>query len=157
MFSCKFCEISENAFSYRTPPLVASERAIWFSDIGFRKRERESERSKEYGCRQKQYHNILHQCNQVEETILPMFWIIITAASLVYAADAFLRSWIFWIVSDSASSFFTALRSSCSWIFWNFQKKYSRKTTWWSLGLLMLQRGVFTTQSNNYYGAFLRK
>ena len=48
---------------------------------------------------------------------------------------------------------FTALRSSCSWIFWNFQKKYSRKTAWWSLGLLMLQRA----QSNNYDGAFLGK
>ena len=24
MFSCKFCEISKNAFSYRTPPLAAT-------------------------------------------------------------------------------------------------------------------------------------
>ena len=24
MFSCKFCEISENTFFYRTPPVVAS-------------------------------------------------------------------------------------------------------------------------------------
>ena len=25
VFSCKFCEISKNTFSYRTPPMVASE------------------------------------------------------------------------------------------------------------------------------------
>ena len=26
MFSCEFCEISKNTFSYRTPPVVASEK-----------------------------------------------------------------------------------------------------------------------------------
>ena len=26
MFSCKFCEISKNTFSYRTPPIAASEK-----------------------------------------------------------------------------------------------------------------------------------
>ena len=25
VFSCEFCEISENTFSYRTPPVVASD------------------------------------------------------------------------------------------------------------------------------------
>ena len=34
------------------------------------------------------------------------------------------------------------------------KEKYSRKTARWSLGLLMLQGGVFRTQSNNYDGAF---
>ena len=47
VFSCKFCKISENAFSYKIPPLAASERAIWFSDIGFKERERERERENE--------------------------------------------------------------------------------------------------------------
>ena len=26
VFSCEFCEISKNTFSYRTPPVAASER-----------------------------------------------------------------------------------------------------------------------------------
>ena len=40
VFSCEFCEISENAFSYRIAPLAASERVIWFWDKGLRERER---------------------------------------------------------------------------------------------------------------------
>ena len=28
VFSCKFCEISANASSYKTPPLAASERVV---------------------------------------------------------------------------------------------------------------------------------
>ena len=132
---------------------------FWKGDLIFRQRERqrERERSKEYGCRQKQNYNILHQCNQAEKTILLMLRIIFTDTFLVYPADAVLRWWIFWIVSDSASSFFTAMWSSCSWIFWNFQKKFSKKAAWWSLGLLMLQRDVFRTELNNYDGASLRK
>ena len=34
--------------------------------------------------------------------------------------------------------------------FLELPKNYSRKAALWSLGLLMLQRGVFRTQSNNY-------
>ena len=41
VFSCEFREISENAFSYRTPPLAASERAIWFFDKGLKEREKD--------------------------------------------------------------------------------------------------------------------
>ena len=79
----------------------------------------------------------------------------------IFQVDAVLRSWIFWTVSDIASSFFVALENKCSWIFWNFEKKqlnskiwkkFQRKTAWWSLGLLLLQTGVFRTQSNNYNG-----
>ena len=44
--------------------------------------------------------------DQVEETILSMFRIISTDASLVYPADAFLRSWIFWIVQTVLQAFF---------------------------------------------------
>ena len=146
----------ENLAYYKTPPLVASERVIWFSDKET-ETEREKERSKEYGYRQKQNYNILHQCNQAEKTILLMLRIIFKDTFLVYPADAVLRWWIFWIVSDSASSFFTAMWSSCSWIFWNFQKKFSKKAAWWSLGLLMLQRVVFRTELNNYDGASLWK
>ena len=39
-FACEFCEISRNTFSYRTPPLAASERGIWFSERGLKDRER---------------------------------------------------------------------------------------------------------------------
>ena len=53
---------------------------------------RQREKSKECDCRQKQYYNILRQCNQVEETILSMFRIISKNASLAYRADAFLKS-----------------------------------------------------------------
>ena len=28
VFSCEFCEIFKNTFSYRTPPLVASEEIL---------------------------------------------------------------------------------------------------------------------------------
>ena len=31
VFSCEFCEISKNAFSYRTTPVAASEKAIYVS------------------------------------------------------------------------------------------------------------------------------
>ena len=34
MFSCKFCEIFKNIFSYRTPPLAAS-RFDWFYQSSF--------------------------------------------------------------------------------------------------------------------------
>ena len=88
--------------------------------------------------------------------LFSLFRIITTDPSLVYPVDAFLRSWIFRIISDSVSSLFTVLRSSCSWIFWNFQKNNQEKA-WWSLGLLMLQRVVFTTQSNNYNRNFYAK
>ena len=41
--------------------------------------------------------------------------------------------------------------------FWNFQKITQAKLgDGESLSLLMLQRGIFRTQSNNYDGAFLR-
>ena len=30
MFSCEFCEMSKNTFSYRTPPVAASEVPIDF-------------------------------------------------------------------------------------------------------------------------------
>ena len=29
MFSCEFCEISKNSFSYRTPPIAASVMAVF--------------------------------------------------------------------------------------------------------------------------------
>ena len=29
MFSCEFCEISKNNFSYRTPPVAASGKKKW--------------------------------------------------------------------------------------------------------------------------------
>ena len=59
-------------------------------------------------------------------------------------------------VSDNVSDRFRQFK-----IFYSFEKyllmdflelpkNYSRKTALWSLGLLMLQRGVFRTQSNNY-------
>ena len=41
--------------------------------------------------------------------------------------------------------------------FWNFQKiNQAKQRDGESLSLLMLQRGIFTTQSNNYDGAFLQ-
>ena len=33
VFSCEFCEISKNTFSYRTPPVAASEVTIKQSDL----------------------------------------------------------------------------------------------------------------------------
>ena len=41
--------------------------------------------------------------------------------------------------------------------FSGISKEILKKIAWWSLGLLMLQRGVFRTQSKTYDGAFLRK
>ena len=32
MFFCEFCEMSKNTFSYRTPPLAASEKKLVFSN-----------------------------------------------------------------------------------------------------------------------------
>ena len=43
----EFCEISENSFSYRIPPLASFEGVIWFSDKGLRQRERERERERQ--------------------------------------------------------------------------------------------------------------
>ena len=102
-FYCEFCEISKYTFSYGTPPLAASGQSD-FQTKGL-KREREKERSEEYGCQQKQYWDILHWCYQVEEAILSMFRIISTGASLDYPAGVFLRIMNFRIASDIASNF----------------------------------------------------
>ena len=37
MFSCEFCEISKNTFSYRTPPVAASGLTMKASKKSFKK------------------------------------------------------------------------------------------------------------------------
>ena len=35
VFSCEFCEISKNTFSYRTPPVAASGLRVFVASIGY--------------------------------------------------------------------------------------------------------------------------
>ena len=122
---------------------------FWKGVLIFRQRaqrERERERERDHSM-----------VEEVEETILLMFRIIPMNASLVYLEDVFLRSWIIRIVSGSAQAFLQLWEVAVHGFSGISKKKYSRKTARWSLGLLMLQRGVFRTQSNNHHVAFLRK
>ena len=80
-----------------------------------------------------------------------MFWIISTGATVDLPTGAYFRT-----VSDSASSFLIAMRSCYSCIFWNFLK-ITQENSVIDSRLLMLQRGVFRTQANNYDGdAFVK-
>ena len=135
----------------------AYHKAIWFSGKGLKERERERERDLKSTAADRNSATIFH-INAIKWK-RPFYWCfgyIYGCLCGFFLQMLVLRSWIFRIVSDSASSFFIALRSSWLWIFWNFQK-ITQEKAWWSLGLLMLQRGVFRTQTNNYDGALLRK
>ena len=153
MFSCEFCEISENAFSYRTPPLAASETAIWFSDKGIK----ESEKDLKSTAADR---NILQypawmqssrrdHSNDVSDNI--------DGCLSGLSCRCFFKIMNF---SDRFRQCFKPFYSFEKWLFMDFlefPKRYSRKTVRWSLGLLMLQRDVSKTQSYNCDGAFLRK
>ena len=129
VFSCEFCEISENVFSYRTPPLATSKRAIWFSDKELKERETERERQRERDLKS----------TAADKDSITISYIngisrrdhSIDISDNIYgclsglSCRCFLMN--FWIVSDSASSFLTALRRSCSWLFWNFRNNTLEK------------------------------
>ena len=110
-----------------------------------------------------------------EEAILSMLWITSTDAPVDSSYRCFYHeSWIFRTVSDKCFqitfisgnanhksndffvSYFQFFQAFLQ--FWEVAvngfseistKTYWRKTTWWCLCLLMLQRGVFRTQSNS--------
>ena len=148
-FSCKFYEISRNTFSYRTSPLAASKRAIWFSDKGLKERERNRDLKSTAVNR----NNITISCiNAIKRPF--------HVSDNIYGSLSGLSCRCFFKIMNFFDGFrqcfkaFSQLREVAVREFSGTSKKILKKTAWWSLGLLMLQRGVFWSQSNNYDGAF---
>ena len=157
VFSCEFCEISENVFSYRTPSLAASKRAIWFSDKELKERQRERERERDLKSTGADKDSItISYINAISRRDHS-----IDVSDNIYGCLSGFSCRCFF--NEFLDRFRQCFKLSYSFekelflAFLEFPKEYSRKTVRWSLGLLMLPRGAFRTQSNNYDWAFLRK
>ena len=74
----------------------------------------------------------------------------------MFPTDVFLRYELFGLFK-TVSQAFLQLWEAAVHEFSKFLKNFPGKIAWWNLGLLMLQRGVFRIQLNNYDGAFLQK
>ena len=81
-----------------------------------------------------------------------MFLIMSTDTSVDFSRRCFFKIMNFWDRFRQSFKPFYSFGKKLFMGFLEFSKKYSRKTALWSLVLLILQRGVFRTQSNNYDG-----
>ena len=152
MFSCEFCEISENSFSYRIPPLAASERVIWFSDKGLRERERQTDRQRERQRqretnrdrdrdRERERKRDRDRQRQTDRQIESSKSTAVDRKMRSSRGDhsidvpdniygclsglsciCFFKIMNFWDRSRQYFKLFTTLRRSCLWVFWNFKK-----------------------------------
>ena len=74
----------------------------------------------------------------------------------IFPTDGFLR-YEFFGPFQTVPQAFLQLWEAAVHEFSRISKNFSRKIGWWNLGLLMLQRSIFRTQSNKCNGTFLQK